>query len=252
MVIELAGVQFGLKSYAWFRNRTSMQREYDFGPKLHSTQFNYHFIKSTLKLHNFMVLNFRFWCIVLSWAGSLKIAEPETLWHLILYAKWCHVTKTHSSITNKQTVLKWERKQSFSSTKVRFSSPELLMEDLPFFCGWGWDYSLSLEKEFEGAAGVILGYGFLLSCETPSTAWCPAVDSFILQILFNGTVHDFKGLQLVSISVSFCDLGVVLYTQDLVRFLRHRLFQMSNGKWRSDGVKSSHHYNLENNKYFPN
>ena len=31
-----------------------------------------------------------------------------------------------------------------------------MMEDLPFFCGWGWDFLLSLEKEFEGAAGVIL------------------------------------------------------------------------------------------------
>ena len=193
MVIELAGVQFGLKSYAWFRNRTSMQREYDFGPKLHSTQFNYHFIKSILKLHNFMVLNFRFWCIVLSWAGSLKIAEPETLWHLILYAKWCHVTKTHSSITNKQAVLKWERKQSFSSTKVRFSSPELLMEGLPFFCGWGWDFSLSLEKEFEGAAGVILWWiSFALWNSLNRTM--PGCGEFSL-LLFIGTLHDFKGFQ---------------------------------------------------------
>ena len=29
MVIELCGVQFGLKSYAWFQNRTSAQREFD-------------------------------------------------------------------------------------------------------------------------------------------------------------------------------------------------------------------------------
>ena len=29
MVIELSGVQFGLKSYAWFQNRTSSQREFD-------------------------------------------------------------------------------------------------------------------------------------------------------------------------------------------------------------------------------
>ena len=28
-------------------------------------------------------------------------------------------------------------------------------------------------------------------------------------------------------------------------------FQMSNGKSRSDEVKSAHHYNLENNEYFP-
>ena len=29
MVIELSGVQFGLKSYVWFQNRTSVQREFD-------------------------------------------------------------------------------------------------------------------------------------------------------------------------------------------------------------------------------
>ena len=29
MVIELSGVQFGLKSYVWFQNRTSAQREFD-------------------------------------------------------------------------------------------------------------------------------------------------------------------------------------------------------------------------------
>ena len=29
MVIALSGVQFGLKSYAWFENRTSVQREFD-------------------------------------------------------------------------------------------------------------------------------------------------------------------------------------------------------------------------------
>jgi len=29
MVIELSGVQFGQKSYAWFQNRTGAQREFD-------------------------------------------------------------------------------------------------------------------------------------------------------------------------------------------------------------------------------
>ena len=28
-VIELSGEQFGLKSYAWFQNRTSAQRKFD-------------------------------------------------------------------------------------------------------------------------------------------------------------------------------------------------------------------------------
>ena len=45
---------------------------------------------------------------------------------------------------------------------------------------------------------------------------------------FKYTLYDFKGFQLVSISVSFCELGVELCTQDLVKFLRssfvHSLF----------------------------
>ena len=46
--------------------------------------------------------------------------------------------------------------------------------------------------------------GFLLSCETPSTARCPAVDSSMaLWIPLSGALHDFKGFQLVRISVSF-------------------------------------------------
>ena len=47
MVIELSGVQFDLKSYAWFEI-TSMVCS----PKLHDTNFNYHFITSILKSHS--------------------------------------------------------------------------------------------------------------------------------------------------------------------------------------------------------
>ena len=43
-------------------------------------------------------------------------------------------------------------------------------------------------------------------------------------MLFNGTVR-VSGFQAVSISVSFCDLGVELSAQDLVKFLRRCLFQ---------------------------
>ena len=38
-------------------------------------------------------------------------------------------------------------------------------------------------------------------------------------------LHDFKGFQLVRISVPFCDLDVERFTRDLVKFLRRRLFQ---------------------------
>ena len=65
---------------------------------------------------------------------------------------------------------------------------------------------------------------FWRNCETPSIAQCPAVDSSLF-LPFSGTLHDCKGFQLVSIFVPFCDFGVELYTQDLVKFLRRRLFQ---------------------------
>ena len=45
MVIELSGVQFGLKSYTWFQNRTSAQREFD----LKSQVWFQTIITSTLK-----------------------------------------------------------------------------------------------------------------------------------------------------------------------------------------------------------
>ena len=56
----------------------------------------------------------------------------------------------------------------------------------------------------------------------PSCMW--RVFSFKI-IPFNGTLDEFKGFQPVSIPISFCDLGLELYTQDLVKFLRCRLFQ---------------------------
>ena len=52
----------------------------------------------------------------------------------------------------------------------------------------------------------------------------PAVDSFLL-LPFSGTLHDFRGFQLISISIPGCDFGVELHSQDLVKFLQRRLFQ---------------------------
>ena len=68
--------------------------------------------------------------------------------------------------------------------------------------------------------------GFRLSCETLWTARLQLWRVFSCKIIpFNGTLYEFKGFQLVSISVSFCDLGVELYIPDLVKFLPRRLFQ---------------------------
>ena len=76
--------------------------KYDFRPKLHDPKFNYHFVRSILKSHNFMALNFRFWCNVPCRAGLLEIAEPETLWHLYLVSKTMSCDE-NSFKHNKQT-----------------------------------------------------------------------------------------------------------------------------------------------------
>ena len=47
MVIELSGVQFGLKSWVWFQNQTSA----------HDTKLNYHFITAILKSQNSVATN---------------------------------------------------------------------------------------------------------------------------------------------------------------------------------------------------
>ena len=56
MVIEMSGVQFGLKSYAWFPS-SIWNHKYDCRPKLHYTKFNYLFITSTFKSQNLVSTN---------------------------------------------------------------------------------------------------------------------------------------------------------------------------------------------------
>ena len=48
-----------------------------------------------------------------------------------------------------------------------------------------------------------------------------------------------KGFHPVSISVSFCDLSVELYTLHLVKFLRRRLFQDIFFKMAGSGINTS-------------
>ena len=67
MVIELSGVQFGLKSKS---NERATRVRFEITSMISNQNcttrsFNCHFIKSILKLHNFIALNFRFWFIVL-------------------------------------------------------------------------------------------------------------------------------------------------------------------------------------------
>ena len=104
--------------------------------------------------------------------------------------------KTHSSITNKQAVLKWERKQRILCIKVRFSSPESMMENIPFPSGWGWDVLLSLEKEFEGAAGAILRW---ITFELWNSLDCTMGSCGEFSFKYHSMALKFKGFQPISI-----------------------------------------------------
>ena len=105
MVIELSGVQFGLKSYACFQNRTRAiwNHKYDFRPKLHDTKFNYHFITPILKSHGFFVCALLFKNVLFPLfyvireihrflhRGKAEIAKsppPMTFFPLYFYAIW--------------------------------------------------------------------------------------------------------------------------------------------------------------------
>ena len=61
--------------------------KYDFRPKLHDTRFNDHFITSILKSPKYETLSIQ----IFYWCSSEPVfkqkEEPETLLHLILYAK---------------------------------------------------------------------------------------------------------------------------------------------------------------------
>jgi len=76
MVIELSGVQFGLKSVRF--EITSMISDQNYMTRSSISSL----FRSILKSHNFIALNFRFWCIV-PLAGLMKIAELEMPLHSI-------------------------------------------------------------------------------------------------------------------------------------------------------------------------
>ena len=73
MVIELSGVQFGVKLYAWFENQISAQRDYFylksqvwFQTKIARPKSSCHFIRSILKSHNLIAKFDKQWLFCLS------------------------------------------------------------------------------------------------------------------------------------------------------------------------------------------
>ena len=174
MVIALSGVQFGLKSYVWFQNRTSAQlssiwnHKYDFRPKLLSTQFSHHFIKSILKSHNFMALNFRFWCNVPSRAGLLK--RNRKRFDILFSAMSCDENPfKHNKQTNKQTNKQfWSENENSRFHASKFDSRRLdqwwktvlssVVEAETSRCLWGRNWRVQPVQFCDGV---------LLSCEIP-------------------------------------------------------------------------------------
>ena len=171
MVIELSGVQFGLKSYAIWNHK------YDFRLKLHDPKFNYHFIRSILKSHNFMALNFRFWCVNIR-ANSKTGTGNALTSYLVCKTMSCDENSfKHNKQTNKQF---WSENENSHFHESKFDSRRLNQ--------W-WKTFLSSVVEAETSRclwrrnlrvqPVQFCDGFLLSCETPWTARWAAVKSFL-------------------------------------------------------------------------
>ena len=75
----------------------------------------------------------------------------------------------------------------------------LIIDRRPFFCGWGRDFSLSLEKGFKGAAGVILWWiSFELGNSLDRTM--PSCEEFYLL----NTVHTIQYNTATFISTRWC------------------------------------------------
>ena len=121
-----------------------------------------------------------------------------------------------------------------------------MMEDLPFFCGWGWDFSLSLEKEFEGAGGVILR---LISSKLRNLS---RLHDAQMCLVFPFKYRSMALCMILMDSSWLVSLFLfVLYTQDLIKFLGRRLF-LDGGIGTSAifGGRSFTHYLWSESKYY--
>ena len=118
MVVELSGVHFSLKSYAWFqkksepalRARSVWNHKYDFRPKLHDTKFNYHFIAPILKSQFFANFN-----IHVSTSGNPVFKTRNR--------KGCYINYANDHVMW-QNSLVCRRKQFFSLSKLLRGWPD--------------------------------------------------------------------------------------------------------------------------------
>ena len=91
MVIELSGVQFGLKSYARFQNQTSAQHEFNLKSQVHDAKFIYNFITSILRSQNSVAQIQDFLALGLGfcWSTSeLVCRKLQKMFYIFLQFDW--------------------------------------------------------------------------------------------------------------------------------------------------------------------
>ena len=99
MVIELSGVQFGLKSYEWFQNR-----EFDLkSSEWFQTKIARYEVQLLLYYSHFEIVEFYQYQYFIHQVASLLKAETKRYLHLILYSKqkWCDIEQNGYDLEQK-------------------------------------------------------------------------------------------------------------------------------------------------------
>ena len=164
VAIELHIVKFWSEIILVILNRTRVTRSFDFEiTRMISDQFRPNCTPLSsiatlldsmiLKLHNFMALNLRYLCSSSRFVQNSGTRNAFTS-HLESKTMSCGENSfghdKETSISEVRTkIVHFMHKSSILLSWINDGC-------LPFFCGWGRDFSLSLGKEFDGAAGVIL------------------------------------------------------------------------------------------------
>ena len=104
MVIELSGVQFGLKSYAWFQNQTGAQREFDLKSQVRfQTKIAWHEVQLLCYIHfeitqiqdliHSNILLMQYWAGLklnssIFWREKVRVLETKVAKFATWYSLW--------------------------------------------------------------------------------------------------------------------------------------------------------------------
>ena len=143
MVIELSGVQFGLKLYAWFQNWTSAQREFDLKSqvwfqtnewKLHDPKFNYHALLASISRTDFrtrMKKIERNGGRISEWRKSDQF---EMAHYLLSFVPWCLRTSLSSICCFLKHFNPLNQRMLISMQKSRLIEANFLNRHLKMIC----------------------------------------------------------------------------------------------------------------------